>query len=979
MFPRLILACPLLAALGVSAADAPDASQVVTLNPFEVSSASDRSYGALNSNSITRFNTELNKLPITADIYNQAFMRDVGADSIEGLIETYSAGAGFATSSPGASAATTQPGDRNPSSYVQLRGLPAPAMERDAFMPVGSSVNPGSSGIGVTSNFDTERVEIINGPQAMLYAGGGAGGVINVVSKQARIGGPGFGALDFRIDQYGHRFGLLDLDGGSGNVAVRVDILDQDVGNRRQFIGGPLDGYYAQIGARVFGNTTIRVTGEQTTFDRILSSSPTFVASSTSNDGRNGQTLAYLLASHQIAASATGNSGAGVIDNGALNWNNVNSLEGTGAAEVTVNEFATITAETQWRPWLSTQIAAGYTNSYDDRLTGGNLAAPNLSSNPFPGQWATDATPSDQAELARTKVLRVSALFNNELFGGKVKSQSVIGADYQRTDSAVISYGYYLADANFNPVLTSAGARTGVAAVWWPVNNGPVKYTPLPFPDTPRINVNGNNYVRQLANPVNPALISPLDPEGVTLGGGEYEQVKLMNKGLYGVNYSQWMDGKLDTLAGFRLASSFDDSQSQGASSATNPGASKITQGGSFNFDVGADYEVAKNIRPYFSVSDSFDPPNTELNDPAGATPPIAHAFGEEVGVKVQNTSGTISGSLSAYHVRSKNEQYTITSSLQNDINPSGLNGTYGSPSNWVNVNRKSDGLQLMLTAAPTANWRMRLSASFINGKVESNTSYGQYYNDQFNANAAGQVTYADGTVVYVPAAFNSKQLTVAATTAGAVPLTVAMLSSPSSAYYTSPVAVSGQITASSPGGQVLKNGASAGVGTTGHGSILTGAVGLPISQIQINPGFVPPGTIITSQAGDDTTGYPEYGINYTNVYTFNRSWLRGFKVGGTVALAWKFRSFYDYPNGQSIGAQRALFSFPDMARFDLITGYTHKFKRLTWTSQLNVANLFNHYHVILTPNAVTGWAGPNNATFDLQPRYYQWTNTLAF
>src|SRR5260221_5755099 len=45
---------------------------VVELSAFEVKADSDRSYGALNSNSITRFNTDLDRMPVSADIFNEA-------------------------------------------------------------------------------------------------------------------------------------------------------------------------------------------------------------------------------------------------------------------------------------------------------------------------------------------------------------------------------------------------------------------------------------------------------------------------------------------------------------------------------------------------------------------------------------------------------------------------------------------------------------------------------------------------------------------------------------------------------------------------------------------------------------------------------------------------------------------------------------------------------------------------------------------
>ena len=51
------------------------AEEAVQLSPFEVAADHDDSYGALNSNSITRFNTELSKMPVSADIFTQALER----------------------------------------------------------------------------------------------------------------------------------------------------------------------------------------------------------------------------------------------------------------------------------------------------------------------------------------------------------------------------------------------------------------------------------------------------------------------------------------------------------------------------------------------------------------------------------------------------------------------------------------------------------------------------------------------------------------------------------------------------------------------------------------------------------------------------------------------------------------------------------------------------------------------------------------
>ena len=195
----LVLACcaPLASRAQTAHPPAAPSTDVVQLNPFEVQADPDNSYGALNSASITRFNVKMQDMPVSADIFSNTFMNDVAASDVEDVIMQYSAGAGYADgSNNGAStAANNQPGDRNGNAYIQLRGMHTPIMQRDSFMPVGAFGNPGSTAVGRTDNFDLERVEVINGPQALLYGGGGAGGVINVTSKQARFGtGLGLGS-----------------------------------------------------------------------------------------------------------------------------------------------------------------------------------------------------------------------------------------------------------------------------------------------------------------------------------------------------------------------------------------------------------------------------------------------------------------------------------------------------------------------------------------------------------------------------------------------------------------------------------------------------------------------------------------------------------------------------------------------------------------------------------------------------------------
>src|SRR5258707_9005051 len=162
-----------------------------------------------------------------------------------------------------------------------------------------------------------------------------------------------------------------------------------------------------------------------------------------------------------------------------------------------------MSADTTWSKWLSTQFAVGYRNTFDDRV--GNtitFAAPNVAANPT-GTWAIGMTggipASDLVQPVRQKAIRFSALATNDFFEGRVHSQSIIGADFVRTDGGVITYAYVRADANFNPTTTNAAIPTGYSytpALWWDASGGPSRY-PLWRPrQTSRVTYNGVNYVR---------------------------------------------------------------------------------------------------------------------------------------------------------------------------------------------------------------------------------------------------------------------------------------------------------------------------------------------------------------------------------------------------------------------------------------------------------------------------------------------------
>lgn len=948
--------------------------EIVELSPFVVEAPRDNSYGVLNSTSITSFKTELTKLPISADIITSAFMDDTNSTTLENMLRDYSAGSGTGSAAGDVGGIPiNQPMDRgggdSVSAGVQLRGLGAAVVKQDGFML------PSPAGTGLNSNFDVERVEVIFGPQSLLYGNGGGGGVVNTISKQARFGRRPTGSLKLKMDQYGHHLAQLDYSVGNKRAAFLFTILHQELGDNRDFIGGPLQGIYGQFAVKL-GNTTLRLSGKRTELDRFGQQGITLNATNTTFDARHGQNIRYLLASGQMEASATGASGAGVIGNGHVTWDNVDSYGGNMKQELTTATLVSLIAETKWRPWLTTQLSAGMQEK-ESRVgyAGLTFFAPTVTANLFPGQWAIGTAGSTGNAGAQqpsdSRSLRFSALLTNDLFNGRAHSETIIGAEYTKGNYANEATAYYEADANFDPILTSTGARIRLNSPnpSFSVQNGPLQY-PWYEVGTRQITYNGKNYVLQVQNITDPALVGPNNPQGVT-NTSLFIHGRGISSGLFAVNYTKWMDERLTTLTGVRYV----DVESRQYASAARPAI--LAAAKNVSFSVGANYALNSWLRPYFALSDSYNLPSqilTLVSDPYGDPLPVSHSFGQEIGIKLGTDKWKISGSIAAFAVQAMDEPYNIPSQLRDHINPAGLNGRHlGATGVQIKVDRKSAGLQVALTAQPTRNWSMRLSAAMIKGTIGTDTSYKPLYNDQFHTNSLGQVTYANGTVVYVRTSGTAAQLNVPGTAANAgyIPLTIAKLSTPGDLHYANPDPTTGRLGASA-GRNVLNYAASP------NGLIRTGVSGLPISALQIT-GITPVDEIVTSRAGDRTTGYPELSMNFTNMYTVPSGVLKGFRIGGTANLAWRRGDYYYYPTGYTPVASRELFSRPPTVLFNLIAGYQHKFNKVTWSVQVNVNNVFNNYDILIRPNNLNGYSGINNALFSNQPREYTFSSTFKF
>lgn len=989
--------------------DSDTEEEIVELSPFEVIAERDSGYIATDSNSIARFKTDLQKTPVSTDIITAEFMSDTGLIMIEDILAEYGAGSGDVFSRPEENVVDNEPGVRTSTNKLGVRGLTAGRPKRDGFAgaPVYSNA---------TSTFDIERVEVVRGPSGgMLFGASGAGGSVYTISKQATFN-RFFNKLTFRLDQYGSKYVLLDTNIGKKWLAIRAALVMDDTAYRRLFLSKNLDGAYVQVGLRPFRNTIIRLSTRYTKATRIIPKNTSNLNfRNATYDPRHFMSLSYLLATGKAAATdpATGEAyPAGAIANGLLNWENQQSWAGWADAENADNHLDQVTVDTVWTRWLSTSFGFVYTEGTSQlRPDGGMLLPPGAfnASNPFPDEWASSSNFRVGKGESRSYSYRAAALFKAPLFNGKVRTQTSIGFDYVTSDRGSANHMFYMADENGNIIYDKGSAeadalgRIAMPTLYWSVQNGPVKQ-PYFKMGTEHVVINGTHYALGQQNPRSAEWISPLNPLGLASLAGMtgisgdnttiHDKDSSTSYGYYITNFSSWFNDRVTTLAGWRTttAKSIAPNVSpEGTEAYTR------TRKNNSSYGVGISYAVRQGLNLFYNYARSFEAAGGG-SDPMGEEAKSVRGTGHEIGLKLSTRNRRYAVSMQYFAATSENEVFIFPTTLRDLVNPIGINGFHIGPTGergtWVPLDKSSSGFEIILTANPTRNWRVRLAATTQNGKLDNGKSYSMIWNDEFYYDkATGGVTYANGDPFIVPtdsrsitqvSRLNKESAPIAGTTNEQ--LTLAMLNDPNSEYY-----AYGLGSEQTPNGQLRYNSTvyralrwfNKPVGGAPN-TAFTGRTGLPLSAIPY--AYDDPvgynGEAVFAKKGEKTVGHPLYRITLTSNYSFSKGWLKGLGIGGTINLAYDNRTYnYTEPDGKG-GNTRLFFKAPLInPQINVTISYQKKFKNVTWRTQLNISNVFNHYKIQLTPNNVTGYTIEDtvNAAFFGQPRMYVWTNMISF
>ena len=120
------------------------------------------------------------------------------------------------------------------------------------------------------SLYNVEQVEILRGPNALLFGRGGTGGVINRVTKKA-IMDQQFGSVDFGMDSFGANDLALDYNmQGSGNAAFRFMMHSDSLENHRDHYDGDRLGINPTMKLKLSDRTTLDLSYEHANHERYI-------------------------------------------------------------------------------------------------------------------------------------------------------------------------------------------------------------------------------------------------------------------------------------------------------------------------------------------------------------------------------------------------------------------------------------------------------------------------------------------------------------------------------------------------------------------------------------------------------------------------------------------------------------------------------------------------------------------------------------
>ncbi len=139
----------------------------IIMSPFEVVGEDDGSYQARQTLAGTRFKSELKDVPASLSVMTADFLQDIGALNVNEAIE-------YTMNAEPDREDGTGNGRQSSDLTLRMRGFRDSTLSRNFFV----------SG-NAADNYNTERITINRGPNAVIFGNGGAGGIVDTTTKRA--------------------------------------------------------------------------------------------------------------------------------------------------------------------------------------------------------------------------------------------------------------------------------------------------------------------------------------------------------------------------------------------------------------------------------------------------------------------------------------------------------------------------------------------------------------------------------------------------------------------------------------------------------------------------------------------------------------------------------------------------------------------------------------------------------------------------
>lgn len=219
------LAWPLAARAQQTAAPATqkEDEETIVLSPFTVTTDKDNGYGATNSISGSRVNTPIKDIPLPILVITDQFINDIGATTLRESL-AYVSGISTQTQNDlenrgGTFGSAYGPGGvNNPEGVtsningvqMKIRGFITNNVLRDGYYRGSPS-----------DSINIERVEVVQGPNALLYGTGNFGGVVNYLTKKPQDKERAWASVSYGTDNF--KRATIDSTGPiSSTFAYRV-------------------------------------------------------------------------------------------------------------------------------------------------------------------------------------------------------------------------------------------------------------------------------------------------------------------------------------------------------------------------------------------------------------------------------------------------------------------------------------------------------------------------------------------------------------------------------------------------------------------------------------------------------------------------------------------------------------------------------------------------------------------------------------